>query len=280
MHADPSSRPTTPPRGRGAFVALALVVAVVATLYAWRQLQAPAPVAPTPESAQPSSSETTAPPAAPEIRYPIDDARAPADPAMPLPALARSDAALGSALATALAGLPLDKVLVSDALVRRFVVTVDNLPRKTVPAHLRPVQPAAGLLVTEQRGGARMLSEANAARYATHLRVLEGANPDALVAVYVRYYPLFQEAYRELGYPNGYFNDRLVEAIDSLLAAPELHGSIGLVQPRVLYQFADPGLEALPAGQKAMLRLGPANEVRVKAKLREIRARVVGKSER
>lgn len=27
---------------------------------------------------------------------------------------------------------------------------------------------------------------------------------------YVRLYPLFQKAYVELGYPNGYFNDRLI----------------------------------------------------------------------
>lgn len=279
MHADPLSRPTSPPRGRGVFVALALVVAVVATIYVWRELQRPVPSPATPGNAQPEA-EATAPPPAPAVRHPIEDAGAPADTALPLPELAQSDAVLASALATALAGLPIDKVLVTEGLVRRFVVTVDNLPRKSVPARVRPVQPAPGLVAIEQRGDARVLGEANAARYANHMRVLDGASTDALVALYVRYYPLFQEAYRELGYPNGYFNDRMVEAIDSLLATPELHGPIGLVQPRVLYEFADPGLEALPAGQKAMLRLGPANEARVKAKLREIRARIAGKAAR
>ena len=43
-----------------------------------------------------------------------------------------------------------------------------------------------------------------------------------LVAVYSRFYPLFQRAYRELGYPNKYFNDRLIEAIDDLLAAAKV----------------------------------------------------------
>ena len=257
MHADPLSRPTSPPRGRGVFVALALVVAVVATIYVWRELQRPVVPSPaTPGNAQPEA-EATAPPPAPAIRHPIEDAGAPADPAMPLPELAQSDAVLASALATALAGLPLDKVLVTEGLVRRFVVTVDNLPRKSVPARVRPVQPAPGLVAIEQRGDARVLGEANAARYANHMRVLDGANTDALVALYVRYYPLFQEAYRELGYPNGYFNDRMVEAIDSLLATPELHGPIGLVQPRVLYEFADPGLEALPAGRRRCCGSGP-----------------------
>jgi hypothetical protein len=46
------------------------------------------------------------------------------------------------------------------------------------------------------------------------------------------------------------------------------------VQPKVLYEFADPALEALPSGQKILLRMGPENAARVKAKLREIRALV------
>jgi len=33
-----------------------------------------------------------------------------------------------------------------------------------------------------------------------------------LVSVYVHLYPLFQQAYVGLGYPDGYFNDRLVQS--------------------------------------------------------------------
>jgi hypothetical protein len=39
------------------------------------------------------------------------------------------------------------------------------------------------------------------------------------------------------------FNDRLIEIMDHLLAAPEIEGPIELVQPKVLYRFADPELE-------------------------------------
>jgi hypothetical protein len=96
-----------------------------------------------------------------------------------------------------------------------------------------------------------------------------------LVAVYVRFYPLFQQQYEELGYPGKYFNDRLVEVIDHLLAAPEVQGPIRVTQPKVLYEFADPKLEALSAGQKIMVRMGAENAVKVKAKLREIRSALV-----
>ena len=80
---------------------------------------------------------------------------------------------------------------------------------------------------------------------------------------------------QDLGYPNGYFNDRLVEAIDSLLATPQLTGPIDLVRPNVMYEFADPALKARPAGQKLMIRLGPDNATEIKAKLTELRAALV-----
>jgi hypothetical protein len=92
----------------------------------------------------------------------------------------------------------------------------------------------------------------------------------------VHAYPLFQQAYRDLGYPHGYFNDRLVEVIDHLLKAPEPGAPIALVKTDKVYNFADPQLEGLSAGQKLMVRVGPKNEKLIKHKLRVIRAAVTG----
>jgi hypothetical protein len=78
-----------------------------------------------------------------------------------------------------------------------------------------------------------------------------------------------------LGYPDKYFNDRAIEVIDHLLATPEVEGPLNLVQPRVLYEFADPKLERLSAGQKILLRMGPDHRLKLKAKLREIRHALV-----
>jgi hypothetical protein len=97
-----------------------------------------------------------------------------------------------------------------------------------------------------------------------------------LVAVYVHFYPLFQQAYKDLGYPTGYFNDRLVEVIDHLLDAPDVQGPVKLIRPSVMYRFADPELEALSAGQKNMVRMGSENSARIKAKLKEIRRWLTG----
>ena len=106
---------------------------------------------------------------------------------------------------------------------------------------------------------------------------MPNTDPKALAVVYEHLYPLFQQSYEDLGYPGKYFNDRLVEVIDTLLQAPEITTPVALVQPKVFYEFADPELEARPAGQKLLIRMGPANERTLKAKLREFRAEIVKK---
>ena len=155
-----------------------------------------------------------------------------------------------------------DQLVIPAQLVRRIVATVYNLPRQTAPRRAIPLEPVPGSFSPEA---------GNDARYAPYVRVLESIDTRAMVARYIRTYPLFQRAYEELGFPGRYFNDRLVEALDDLIAAPELASPPGLVQAKVLYEFADPALEGRSAGQKIMMRMGPENAARVKAKLREIR---------
>jgi hypothetical protein len=104
------------------------------------------------------------------------------------------------------------------------------------------------------------------------VEVLRKTDMQRFAAVYLHFYPLFQKAYQDLGYPNGYFNDRLVQVIDVLLATPQITGPVELVRPNVMYTFADPKLESRPAGQKVLIRMGPDNAAAVKAKLMELRA--------
>jgi len=156
-------------------------------------------------------------------------------------------------------------------IIRRIVATVDNLPREKLAQRLMPVKPAGGPLVLAGEGENRVLGAGNAARYLPYVVMAESVDVGKLVAAYVHFYPLFQQAYSELGYPTEYFNDRLVQVIDHLLAAPEIEGPVALVQRKVLYEFADPGLEARSAGQKILMRIGPGSAARVKARLRDIR---------
>jgi hypothetical protein len=215
----------------------------------------------------------------PPIRYPIEAvATSVALPdAAPLPALDNSDAALRTALDALFAKGGGSGTLLLEDMIRRIVVTVDNLSREQVARRLVPLKPAEGSLLVTGRGAERVISEHNQGRYAPYVILAEAVDVDYLAALYVRFYPLFQQAYQEIGYPEGYFNDRLVSVIDHLLAAPEIKGPIRLVQPKVLYKFADPELEQLSVGQKFLVRMGPANAARIKMRLREVRRHVAGR---
>jgi hypothetical protein len=273
---DRDERSPTPPSssngGRLFLVLLAVATALGALGYfAFTQLfpvRAPATALEQPTVAP--SSPTASPALEPVIRHPLDtNAAAPGTAA--LPALNESDVPLIDELMNLLGREAVGRWLLTSDVVRRMVVTVDNLPRKTLPQRLAPLKAVPGAFGVTGQDGQRTIAAENAARYAPLVRMLESVDADKAVALYVRWYPLFQEAYREQGYPKGYFNDRLVEALDVMIAAPAPTGPIALVQPRVLYEFADPAQEALPAGQKIMLRIGAENAARVKAKLAQIR---------
>ncbi len=101
--------------------------------------------------------------------------------------------------------------------------------------------------------------------------LIVSADSAEIAALYHRSYPLFQSAYVDLGYPDAYFDDRLVEVIDHLLETPEVSGPIELVRPHVLYEYRDADLETLSSGQKLMLRIGEEHAGSIKMKLRELR---------
>jgi len=252
------------------FWGLILVVALgaAAVLYFWLEGEKPEPEVPQPPAL---TAELT-------IRHPIEAAPPGDEPSAvqpePLPALAESDGAMRDALAR-LFGRRLEKFFNLQDIIHRFVASVDNLTRRKLPLQLMPMKPVTGPLVTAGKGESLSLSPKNAARYGAYVRLAEKVPTGPLVAVYVHFYPLFQQEYEELGYPGKYFNDRLVQVIDHLLAAPEVQGTVLLTQPKVLYQFADPKLEELSAGQKILVRMGGENAAKVKAKLREIRSALV-----
>jgi Protein of unknown function (DUF3014) len=240
------------------FVIFVLLAVAAGALY-WFVLRekpapAPAPVAPPAEA-----------PAAPAPPAPHAESSAP-----PLPSLADSDPELLQALARLL-GSGAEGLLLRPGIVHRIVATVDNLPGTKVPAQVMPVKPPGGLFLTTDEGGGKSISPANSARYARYVNLVAKMDIAELVATYRHYYPLFQQAYRDLGYPKGEFNDRLVEAIDDMLEAPQPEPPVALVSPRAMFDYANPDLQGASAGQKLLIRLGPENEARVKVKLRELR---------
>ncbi|HEV8096259.1 MAG TPA: DUF3014 domain-containing protein [Burkholderiales bacterium] len=263
---EPDERPYLRPEpGTFPWIEAALAIALAAgTIYLFYYFQAgrDAPPAPAAKSAAAPSPQAEAPP---PIRNPLPDSDA------KLPTLANSDSLMRESLVELIGRKAFEDFIVPDRLIPRIVATVDNLPRRSTPRRLMPLHPVSGPFIIAGAGEQLTLDPTNYRRYTPYVRVLEAAPARTVVSLYVQTYPLFQRAYEELGYGSGYFNDRLVEAIDDLLAAPEINAPIGLMQPKVYYEFTDPDLETRSAGQKMLIRMGAENARRVKAKLAEIR---------
>ncbi|HJP97813.1 MAG TPA: DUF3014 domain-containing protein [Rhodanobacteraceae bacterium] len=258
----------------------AIVVIIIVAIAAWWYFtrvpgvdfsrHGPAPSAPAPASTAPAP-----------IQHPISEAQTtPAAAAStPLPPLDASDDATAKALADLPGASGLAKLLVARGLVPHIVATVDALPRHTIGASILPLKTPSGNFAVDSNGEQAAIAADNYKRYDDYMKIVENVDPRTLVTWYVHWYPLFQEAYRQLGYPNGYFNDRLIEAIDDMLAAPNVQHPPQLVKlPDGHYAFADPTWEGLSVGQKLMIRIGPDHERALKSRLRSIRALLLGEA--
>lgn len=233
---------------------------------------APEPVVVQPEPAEekePAKKEPIHPIASPEMSMSREGEL------VPLPPLDDSDSYFLLALID-LFGSGVEPVLVREALVDKFVTTVDNLTRSHVAEKVRPVGRLSGAFTVDATADKRTfeLSNDNFARYDHLVDMATNADIEAVVAMYRRFYPLFQESYERLGYPDGYFNDRVVEVTDHLLATPVIEEPVRLLRPHVLYKFADPNTEALSSGQKLLIRMGPVNAERMQEVLRRLRFQI------
>ena len=265
------SKDTSPGSWIGAVIVVLAVVAAGA--YLARKAVHPGAQESADVPSIPASAPAPARAATSSIRYPIAPTGAPAGASTaPLPALDDSDASVVAALAALAGSGDLRSLLLPQQVVTRIVATIDALPRHALGTLMLPLRTPRGALATAEVDGQAVISGQNSLRYAPYMQIVDGIDPQALVAWYVHAYPLFQQAYRQLGYPQGYFNDRLIVVIDDLLAAPELDHPAALIQSGPFYVYADPSLESLSAGQRLLFRVGPANEAKIKAKLRVIRA--------
>ena len=245
------------------FIVIAVVIlgGALAAYYYWQQTQP-----------EPTAVEVTAlpPPIAPPkpvLRQVVKVPQAQS----PLPQLGESDSFILEALAGLIGKESVMKIFRVEQIIHNIVVTIDNLPNQSLPVNAMPITPVPGNLVVLVADGEMSISPKNTARYTPYVRLAGAVNTEKLVALYLRLYPLFQKSYEELGYPNKYFNDRVIEVIDNLLAAPDIKEPVKLLQPKIVYVYADPDLEGRSIGQRTLMRIGSENEAKVKTKLQEIR---------
>lgn len=263
-------------------IVIAILIIAAAAFYTLRDDPVTAPtVSSTPVIVPPAVAPTSAAASsvAPIMEYQPPE---PVEQVEPLPALGESDTSVIAALAQ-LRGEGLVNLLVPQELIRKFVLAVNNIAEGKVIHEYRPVvsppPPFAVEAFNVTVGGnpveQERVAQPNFERYEPYVTTLALIDSDAAVAVYRRFYPLMEEAFRELGLKKPNFHSVMIAAIDNLLAAPDAQGDLLLVRPKVFYQFADPALEQLPPTHKLMLRMGSENARSVKASLRQLRARLV-----
>lgn len=155
-------------------------------------------------------------------------------------------------------------------LIRRFVAAVDNIANGLSPRHQGEFLVPKGSFRISKKRERLYIHPSSFARYNPIVDVFSSLNSESSVSLYKKLRPLFQEAYKELGYPTGDFDRTLFRAFFELLRVPVVEGEIQVEKDVTTYRFKDEALENMSEAQKHLLRMGAENVQIVQAKLREI----------
>lgn len=265
---------------QGPWLPLVFIAGLCAAAMLWWNVSRPIPllVPAIPVQEMPSAPVAlTAPPSTPaEV------------PSMDLPITAQPLAAsqVSAALIDFLGRRAVQRFIQLEDFPRKFVATVDNLGRSYAPSMIWPINPTAGRFKVAQGRDGSVISDFNRLRYTPLVLLAEQMDIAQTVELYVQMYPLLQKSYEELGYPGRKFNDRMLQVIDQLLQTPpaghtvnvqlvEVKGAVPSLRPWVRFEFVDPALQSLSAGQKILLRIGPDNHNRIKAWLFALRTEIL-----
>lgn len=195
----------------------------------------------------------------------------PETPAFVLPRLDNSDQLIRDGAVSLTRHEGINSWLGSDELVRKTVVFVDNIAGGSVAREpAAALAPRSPMIVKEISEGVYVMDERSYDRYNQVTSVFLSLDTERAVEFYLLLKPLFVEAYGELGYPDGAFDQVILSAIGRLLETPDLTEPAKLVRPVVMYEYQDPQLESLSPAQKQLLRMGPKHSLAIKNKLREL----------
>ncbi len=251
-----------------------LIVAVVALLV-WRaQPGAPPTIpkeAPPPASEQPTLENRAPTPAPPPTVETAPPEACVLPPPAPLPVLAESDAAVAGEVTSCVGGLA-PEWLAEEDLLRRAATVVAGAATGRVPRGQLAFMAVTGPFRTVERDGVAYLDPDSYDRYVRFVDVVTCVSPERSVALIARFEPLVGEALAALGETGPGVRHGVDALLEKVLAVPMPKGFVPLSRPNVLYEYADPSLEALDDFQKQLLRMGPANLARLQDHARAVRA--------
>lgn len=195
-------------------------------------------------------------------------------PALDLPELDASDAFVRE-FVTGLSEHPqLAAWLMTDDLAFRFVRSTVALSNGQSPReHAEFMAPEGEFQVLERDGGL-VVDPAGYARYNLLVQTVESLSTENAARLYRQLYPLFEEAFAELGVPNVTFDDMVAQAVDNLLAVEVPTAPPGVAPSSAVYAYTDERLEERTPAAKHIMRMGPENARRLQAKLGELRGAI------
>jgi hypothetical protein len=183
----------------------------------------------------------------------ITSRRPPKQPGGELPALGQSDPMIREAVALLSRHPLLARLAATPNVVRAIVLAVVQIGDGKTPAKsLSALEPVGQVSMTGTR-----IDPATYARWNGAVAALTSANPADAAQAYVNVKPIFDEAYAELGYPNGDFDEAVVRAIRTLSATPEVPADAVLLQRSNTVEYDDARLRGLLPVQKQLLLIGP-----------------------
>ena len=146
-----------------------------------------------------------------------------------------------------------------DDLLRRAASYLDGLSRGVILSKIFPLTQPTGSFTTHMDGETIWLNAGNYERYDITIEAIASIKMEALAQLFHIARPLIETSFSEMGYNARQMEGIILQAIDRVLSTPIIIEPIELTRESVLYQFADPELEALMPLQKQVLRTGPEN---------------------
>ncbi|MBT8336046.1 MAG: DUF3014 domain-containing protein, partial [Gemmatimonadetes bacterium] len=170
-------------------------------------------------SPEATGSEAAGPPSA-SVPTGVSDTGPAELPALDLPPLAESDAVVRRVVGAISAHPRWAEWLVTDDLALRFVSSVVNVAAGVSPASQVPFLAPEGDFAVVSSGAGTFIDPASYRRFDALVDAFVSFETTAAVDLYRQLLPLFDEAHRSLGFPEGTFNEVFDTALGRLTDVP------------------------------------------------------------
>ncbi|GLS92361.1 hypothetical protein GCM10007916_34320 [Psychromonas marina] len=161
-------------------------------------------------------------------------------------------------------------LIVQNDIISNVVVFIDNFSRGELVTSFSPLLTPSEPFSIKEVKNILIMDSKSYQRYDNYAQLVDNIDVENFISLYSQLTPLIDQAYQDIGYEKGSFQDTFNKAITEVLDTPIIRYNIELNSPSVIYKYADENLETLPDTQKLMLRMGPDNLQKIQLKLAQI----------